>query len=1220
MNNIKYKFIALISLCLCLTFGELYAASGKGMDTTLSLKLLNVEIKEVLKEIKNITSYDFVYNTEGINDKEIVSVDVENGTISTILDKCFENRDIDYLFRNNVIVLKRRVNEKPATVTVQRIVEQPRSIVMSGIVVDDNGKPVSGATIIIDGTSQGAISDYNGRFTLTVQEAQINGTITISCVGMVSQTINVVEGTNVVIKLVTDTNVIDDIIVTGMENVKRERMTGSAYVVGAKDLHMQGAISIDRLFDGLIPGLNSTTVSGAPGARSKITIRGENNLRSNTEPLWIVDGLPLLSGVPTDNSGDYAGTIMRDGVGNIMPNDIESITILKDAAATAIYGARAANGVIVIKTKRGYDSATQIDYFGTINIGIAPTNTLDFMNASQKLQYENLLMQNFGVEYGWFAGRGGMLFRQNEMGQISDEYYQSELARLASYNTDWFDEIFRTSISHSHNVSIRGGTDKFDYYTSINYQDQSGILMSNKYQNTGILAKFGYNPSEKLSVMLNISANSRKNVDHASSIDPFNYAVFANPYERPYNDDGSYSSDLSYLANNYSALIPTNYIYDNFNMISELNETRSTQTGLDAEVTFSLDYKPIKGLTLSSVFRRGTSYNMYQNEVNSGTYTSWANDNFLRDAFDDFDVLPGGYDNGELTEGSGKNDNWAIRNQVDYRLDLENGHSFSIIAANEVMSKKFNNFNYVSPIYYEDYRITGVPSFESLPDLTYEQMRSAIAGMFATSDGQDRSVSFLASGRYSYKDKYVANFNFRTDGADVIGEKNQFTPLYSVGLRYNIHKEDFFANEYVSFLSFRGSFGYTGNIDRTAYPFSTMVISPDDYLGNRYVESLTYPNPTVGWERKRDMNFGLDLTILDRIDFTFDYYFTRTDDILETLTVPITTGRATVVANGGIVENRGLEFMVNFRFIQTKDFSFSASANVANNKNVVVRSIHGYDSYAAATSTSAFVGGQINIVGQETGGLYGLKLAGVNPNTGEPMIYLTEEGKRMYSSFLDGWNDFNDSDKALYGPSIESFNSIPEVADFVKRGNRLDYIKSSLQYLGTINPKITGGFNTYMRYKNLEFNTSWTFKTGHLIASFDDYKNAPKNDGGHSYYINDLEVSGTNRETKYLDFWQAPGDITSVSKILHYGNDNFTSYTTSDSYERGDYLRMTNLALNYRVPKKLLSSLKISSMTIGLNARNLLTFTKYQGLDVGTNGSFTYPVSREFSFKVQIGF
>lgn len=1113
----------------------------------------------------------------------------------------------------------------PATSRADMAQQDDTRMEIHGVVTDNTGEALPGVSVWLVGTNQRTTTDVDGNFTMYVPREMKKKELQFTFVGMQTKTVAVTAGERAMkVTLEDNSQSIDEVVVTGMEVIKKEHMVGSASVVTAKDLRLQGISSVDRILDGMIAGLNSTTISGAPGSRAKITIRGENNLSGRSEPLWIVDGLPMMSGVPVSNTGDYAGSIMQDGVGNIMPDDIESISILKDASATAIYGARAANGVIVVTTKKGFRSKTQVNYNGTFELSSAPSHRISFMNSEEKLAYERSIVDAFGMDYANLAGRGGYLYKRYTEGFLSPTEYKETLDRLRATNTDWFDQLFRTAHSQLHSVSLRGGSEELTYYTSFNMQSKSGILRSNRYQNAGALMKMDYRPLKNLILALNLSANTRKNRDHASIIDPFKYAMFANPYERPYDENGEYDADLSYLPDNRTAERVSGYKYDKFNILHELEQTRKYQDGIDFDMTFNLRYTFLPGLSVESIYRRGISYNTTTTEIEAGTYTSWAGESLSARAYKDM-LLPDKYDDGSLTEATGKNTNWSWRNQIDYTFALWKDHQFSFLLANEVMSKKYNNYGYTSPYYSGDYRITGLPMYDK--NVAYEDLRAQLAALYNTRDGQDRSISYLASLRYGYKDRYIVNLNFRADGADAIGDAKRYTPLWSVGGRYNMHREKFFANPVVSELALRASFGYTGNIDRTAYPFSTISFGSDTYMGNRLVSRFTYPNPSVSWEKKKDFNLGLDVSFLkNRINLTVDYYKTRTENILEDLQIPISLGRWSVKANGGIVENKGVELFANVRWISTKDISFSTSVNLARNKNVIVRSNHSYESWRELTRSNASQGGVINIIGEETGSIYGWKFAGVNPETGNPQIYLTEDGKKSFWGMLDTWASLSEQQqqellKALGG----DINGDPTKVDYLRGKNFQNaYISTSMTYLGRSNPLITGGFSTSFRYKDLEFTTSWTFKTGHLVPNFNDYQNAPVNGESPERvalgYSSDMAVSSTNRESKYNYYWQYPGDITSVPQFTTASNDLWASMVTDVKYSKGDYLRLNHLSVSYRFRQPFVKQLGLNNLSLAFVARNLLTLSKYAGLDVATGSAFAYPVSRDYSLKLSFGF
>ena len=332
-----------------------------------------------------------------------------------------------------------------------------------------------------------------------------------------------------------------------------------------------------------------------------------------------------------------------------------------------------------------------------------------------------------------------------------------------------------------------------------------------------------------------------------------------------------------------------------------------------------------------------------------------------------------------------------------------------------------------------------------------------------------------------------------------------------------------------------------------------------------------------------------------------------------------------VDANGGVVTNTGLEFDLRVNWIRKDDLQFTTSFNVARNKNVIVRSFHNYDSYKEAIKNQPSKGGVINIIGKEVGSIFGFKNAGVNPTTGNSQYYLTEDAKVDYARILDRWWSLSPYDRAKYSEIIKDFDTIPDKVDMIASENSVvpDFYRTSLQYLGRTNPLLVGGFSTYLKYRRFEFSTMWSYKLGHIVPLIQDYANAPL--AGLSDrmtaegYSTDLGVSHTNRERRYLGYWKREGDITDIPKFVTGNFDLWVSSRNSDNYAKGDYLRLTNLSLSYRFDPNLLKKWNMNVLQLSLTTRNLLTFTRYRGLDVATGGAFNYPVAREASLKLTVG-
>lgn len=1202
---LRMKFMLLLAVLSIELQATVYSQIGM-----LSLKMEQVSIKAVLEEIKNQTGVDFLYDHEDIYDLKPVSLNVKDKPIEEVLKQCLENTHLEFEILNKTVILKRK----------NQTTEQQK-LKIRGVVVDETGTLLPGVTVLLQGTTIGISTDIDGKFELVLPYRE-KIILEFSFIGMQKKIVEYKGQEVLQIVMSSALQDLEEVVVTGMQVIQKERMTGSAAVITAKELENDGVSSIDQVLEGRIAGLNSMVTTGAPGARAKITIRGENNLSGNSEPLWILDGLPMFGGVPTLKQGegfDLVGSVMEDGIGNVNPEDIQSITILKDASATAMYGARAANGVIVITTKKGYQGDTYFSYTGSFSLSSAPRIDIDMMNSSQKVDYELGIIERYQTPEA--TGRVGTVWKDYNKGFISREQYSQKLNQLRNVQTDWFDEIFRPATSQVHTLTARGGNEKLTFYSSLRYEQKEGILRENNYRNAGASVNLEYRAHQMVNISLDLNANARKNQEHASAIDPFQYAVFANPYERPYDEQGKYAADLTFLANNLSTTSASGYKYNTFNILRELKENKKQTTGTDLTATVRLDLKPLKGLRLGANFRYSESYTMGQTENYPGTYTSYINSAFASTEFDGVD-LPAEYNDGRFNESSGRSYNWVSRIEAEYSRLWREKHFFSVFLANEAMARKYNNFNYTAPTYNQEYRILGFPQFPNSSNALgyYEKDLSAL---FYSRDGQDKSVSFISTLSYAFNDKYVANFTLRADGADIIGTNQRYTPLWSVGLRWNLERENFMKRlEFISGLAIKGSYGYTGQIDRSAYPFSTLTMSDKKFDGYLMAKSFTYANPTVRWEKKLDRNIGMELSLFKhRIGMTFDAYFNKVNDVLGPYNLPISSGRNNVTANTSSLQNTGWETTVNIRWVDKRDFKFHTSFNIAMNKNKITKAI---GEISDIRELEADPGGVKNLVGHQTGGVYGWKFANVWPLSGAAMMYMSEEAKVEYAKLMDRWAGFTERQREeLYRTGImPDIQQIPDAIAFDEAafqglglGTAASEIrKKSIMYLGSVNPKHVGGFTTFIKYKTLELSTNWSFKTGFIVPVFDDTKSAPGADGS------DKASSRTNRTLRALYQWQNTGDRTDIPRYEAIGS--YYSYNrlcTSDKYEKGDYLRLQTLTLSYSLPQEIVKKMRMSKVKVSLQGRNLVTFTRYHGIDPATGGAFSYPQARQFVLNLSLG-
>ena len=1173
---------------LCVCFVCTLSANSLAQQK-LSMNLGEASIKTVFEEIRKQTNKIVIYNDDRLELRKKVNADFKDMELADVLDRVLAGSGMTYKFVDDYIVIT------PAAAPVQ---DEKKALRVKGFVYDQNKEALPGVTVKVAGLPLGTSTDVKGWFTLELPEKT---SLEFSFVGYKKKTVALTDQMlkdTLRVVMEEEVNEMEEVVVTGYQEIRKDRVTGSVTVITAKELENSAFKSIDQILEGKVAGLYSFKTSGAPGTRASVRIRGDNSISGNKEPLWVVDGLPLQGGVASINvlnAGNIQESALDHGIGNLSPADIESITILKDAAASAIYGARAANGVIVIKTKRGFEGDATFSYNGSFGMVSAPSIDLDFMNGREKVDFELELMRDFPRADQ--AGLAGKTYDEYMQGRISAEQYNSKLEKLRSTNTDWFDVIFRRAFSHSHFLSMRGGSAKTNYYASLNYSGQDGILKGNGYDNLGAKLEIRHKPIENLELHFQVEGSYRESVNHASAVDPFKYAVFANPYEKPYNEDGSYAADLSYLGNNWSSQ-KYGYKFDSFNILRELNETQDKSIASDISVRLGFNYKIMEGLTADVSGALTYSTNNTEKWAAPETYASYANASFVRAALmiNPENEIPAGYNNGYLREGSGRSTAFALRGLLSYNNDKLEGHSFYAAVGSEIFGTKgYNNFHNF-PEFNQIYRFTTFPSFDDPESqITYNRFKNVFLEMMGTGESQDRSASFFATFTYTLLDKYVFNVNARFDGADIIGTDNRFTPLWSASFRWNAMRENFLKNvNFISDLAVRLSYGYTGNIDRSSYPMPLVFLSSEKYDGLFIAERVEFPNPNIKWERKQDRNVGLDFGFWNnRIGGTFNYYWNTTRNLLGDMTTPASYGRESIRTNVSSLENTGWEFNINLRLDLGKEVSWVNSFNIAQNKNKITKTyIKNFEEFEAVN----WRGSTSNIEGYATGTIFGHRFAGVNPATGNATFYLTERAREVWAK-----------DKEV------SIDQIPYVMEDVDGEFNQTVMAASLVNLGTVNPKVTGGFSSTLTWKQLEVRLGFAYSAGHLLETFNEREYAPR--GGSS----EIHVSRTNRLKSAANRWRTPGDITNTPRYS-FTDHSYRQMFTDDKYEKADFLAFRDLSVSYDLRGDWFKYIGLSRCRVGLQVSNVFVFTKYSGLDVTTGGAFNYPMPRTYMFNLSLGF
>ena len=1156
------KIVLMMKFYLVFTFlGVLNVIAGSAYSQeNLKLNLKEVSLMTLFREIQKQTGIDFVYNEEQCRDFGKVSVEISDGMVEQLLQQVFDSSKLTYRFENGVIMIKALDEMRP----------QEQKVQISGSVVDTKGQPLPGVTILLKGTTVGCVTDSEGNFRLELPMRE-NIVLSFSFVGM--KTIEVAYSGQKEMKVVLEEEITEmeqvNVISTGYYDIDKSKMTGAVEVVTAREIAGKGYTSIDEVLRGTLAGVSVMNVSGRPGAQAQIRIRGVNSLTGNMEPMWIVDGMPMQGNLPTSvgvGATDLENTVLTSGIGNISPDDVESITILKDAAAAAIYGSRAANGVIVIKTKRGRVGKSYINVQSSFAISEAPKNRLEMMNSEEKIAFERSLYEDF--PNATLRGRASLLYKGIDEGTISRADAMAELENMRQINTDWFDEIFRVALNHKHVVTLSGGSETTQFYSSINYSNEQGVIPNNDYKHFGATLKLTHDFNRNLRILFDVSSSLRTEKSSASAVNPLYYATFANPYERPYDENGNYAYDYSYEPE--LSKVKDGYMYD-FNMLKDLREnTAKTKYGSN-QVNLQLEWKLFEGFMYSLAGTVSNTSSYTRKEIAPGSYTSKVK-SWILDLYSENEI-PDNLNLGALQENTSRSFGWTVRNQIKYARELKEDHFVNIVVGHEVSAVESNSFMQYSPQYDVDKGLIGYPNLDGVNagDLDLDRLHE-------TSKGQDRSVSVFATASYSYKDRYVVAGSSRWDGADIIGTDNRFSPLWNVSLKWNMHEENFMKScRFVNVLSLRGSYGFTGSIDRNAYPFTLMT-----YGSLRYYDGIQLPidvmpgNPSVKWQKKEDRSIGLDFSLFNyRINGTVNYYCNDVNNLLGDKKIPYSTGRGSVVANLSSLRNSGWEFSLNTVNIDHENFRWTTSFNIALNDNKIT------DAFYEKISDLYTIRRKYQIEGYPVNAWFGFKTAGINPQTGEYMIY----------------TDAKDEDGHPKG--------YPYGNGYIADGST--YSTENAYYLGEAEPPISGGFGTTLTYKRLSLNAQFAFMTGHKIKSFKSYNGSLMN----ASRLNQLKTEA-NR-------WRKPGDITNVPKYTTSTATLSLLEITDDKLEDGSYLKCNLISLGYNLPSNLCQKLGLSQLRCTFNVHNLFTWTKYRGIDPETLGAFGYPSAKNYMFTLNLG-
>ena len=929
----------------------------------------------------------------------------------------------------------------------------------------------------------------------------------ISYIGMKTQEVSI--RANMKVSMKPDTEVLDEVVVTGYGVQRKASFTGAAAVVGKDVLAKKTDANFVKALEGAVPGIQMNNSTSMPGIWGSIYVRGRGSLNSGTQPLYVIDGMPVDSDTD-DNSLTYSTNNTIDPMSSLNPADIESITVLKDAAATAIYGSRAANGVIVVTTKKGAEGKFNINL--DIKQGFVTTanNNMDFANAQQTMKL---------FTDGYTAAQGGDW--QENYNYLADDYFGWD--RKSSY--DWMDAISRKGYYQDYNWNMQGRTGSTGYYVGLGYLNTEGLIIGSdlerfsgrlnldtkfKWATLGVNSSYSYTTQNgfSLSTAGSMSSPLTAAVSSQTPMDPF------------YDSEGNYAN-----INNYNPLA----LMDE--KTGELNQSNTQMVNLNPY--FQIDFG--KGIYAKTTL--GVNINeLRQYQYWSALYNPQAQDY-----------------NGLGQQYNSKSTVVTWNNIIGWNYKFADKHDISLMLGQEMQKKSY---------FYEYYAKSDFPFAASgMRDLT-------TAG---TDQGNEyykqeaRLASYFADVHYSYADKYYLSGSFRRDGSSVFGTDNRWGNFWSVGGKWRISGEEFLSeNEIITNATLRASYGTVGNQDISWYAARGFYSSGYNYNQMPGMRPTSIPNPELTWEVSKKFDIGFDLSFLQRIHLTFDFYNEETSDALFEIPLSMTTGISKTYQNIGSIRNRGIEFSINTSIIQNNDLNWNFFANLTWNKNEVIK---------LSTDDPLEYTYQIIEQGHPYSQFYMKEYVGIDHETGKPLWYLNKEGDETTS----------------------------------------DYNAAAKRYVGDADPKVLGGFGTNLTWKGVDFNLNFNYRLGGKVynsgAAFTGFGMAFR----------------TPLEDVALNSWTPENKNAKYPQYIYRDPNNATA-TSSRYLYSGNYLRISNVTLGYTLPKTWTQKAFIQKLRAYVSVDNLYTFTASDFVgynpETSANGviAWQYPATCTFIGGIQLTF
>lgn len=1051
---------------------------------------------------------------------------------------------------------------------------------------------------IIENITLGTISDFDGNFTLEVPKGL--NTIACSFLGFETQMVDITGKTFVTIKLNDSTSELGEIIVTGYQKIEKRKLTSAVVKVNADKILQAGVVSVDQMLSGQLAGVTSISQTGAPGAPAKIRIRGTASLNGTQDPLWVLDGIPLEGNeAPNYNDKDNIDQLYNSSIAGLNPQDIADITILKDAAATAIYGARAANGVIVITSKKGKVGKMKVHITSNTSFITKPDfDRLNLMNSSEKLDAELAIAARTDLTFDTHRGGVAQILNANNdwnnfqlkgFDGISQKS-QQEINDLRTIDPNLEDELYQTAVNQDQSVSISGGNDLATYYFSLGSHTEKGTTIGASLNRYNLTLKTNFKLRENVSFGVSLFANQRKNENYLSEgsmlTNPSKYIRSSNPYLSLKDGNGDFV--YNNIEEGSWRIVKLDY-----NILEERENTSHVLEAQNINAIFDLSWKLYPSLTFRSQF--GYSVDKTNTKKEASVESFYARRTRNKGGYGK--VVDNQYENYFIPEGGilknwdADNSYYNLKNILDYSKRIKDVHEVDIMLGNEIRESK--NTQVFSAAYGWNGR-----NNTSKPVVFRDENDAKSFPLFTKTFVKNRYASFFATAAYTYNRKYTFFGSVRFDGSDLFGvdKKYRYLPLYALSASWNAKEEAFMQNiNWLSSLKFRSSYGLQGNIDKKSSPYivgSPAVVSnqPGVTEDGLVIEGL--PNEKLRWEKTSTYNLGFDLGVLRHaIRMSFDYYYRKGTDLIGIQSVPTETGFNSIPVNWASMSNKGWELGISTRNIQTENFEWNTNFNISHNENEVLKEELKVNQFTPSRE------------GYAANSIWVIKTAGLDKN-GYPQF--KKDGKIVSGDTYFGLVDELAPDVPNYYAGSSFSNN--ELTDLMVN-------------VGSSDPEYSGGIINTFKYKNIDLTVSTNFILGMNVMERPPYSMTQYNKSMNTSKVLLDVLNGKNTNLPNLmgngsgegQYWMQEQFYTRIRPDFYNALDIW--------HKKIDYLRISSIRLGYSLPKNILNKINLSNVRFSFEARNPFVISNgYEGyFDPESYGNiYAQPQQKSYTLGVNL--